>query len=235
MIRSSSKHHCLPTSDLLRRCLTRTPMVAPVRKKNCLTLHHACALYIPDDCLASALVRVLEPNVRDSMQHLFCDDFADLKNRCPRILKLCTKRCLRFPFKQVKLLLQIYQAPRHVELEGVVCDALKALRGIIPGCDFATTLLQLLVVGPLREVLQAHPTVSFRVFVDDLSLQRFGSHDRVAHELELVSTCLASKLAQAGCEIATKQSKGPQQLNFRAYEAAAAFAPPRSANGPSGA
>ena len=102
----------------------------------------------------------------------------------------------RFPVRQLKLLLQLYQALWRVELEGVVCDALKAHRGI-----------QLLLVGPLREVSQAHPIVSIRVVVDDLSLQRFGDHNRVAHELELPSTCMASKLAQAGCEVATKKSK----------------------------
>ena len=46
-----------------------------------------------------------------------------------------------------------------------------------------------------------------RVVVDDLSLQRFGNHNRVAHELELPSASVASKLTQAGCEIATKKSK----------------------------
>ena len=46
-----------------------------------------------------------------------------------------------------------------------------------------------------------------RVVVDDLSLQPFGEPIQVAHELELASTCMASKLTQAGCEIATKKSK----------------------------
>ena len=47
-----------------------------------------------------------------------------------------------------------------------------------------------------------HPTVSIRVVVDDLSLQCFGDHNRVSRELELASTCMATKL-----EIATKKSK----------------------------
>ena len=48
--------------------------------------------------------------------------------------------------------------------------------------------------------------MSIRVVVDDRSLQRFGDHDRVARELELASTCMAAKLMQAGCEMATKKS-----------------------------
>ena len=112
-----------------------------------------------------------------------------------------------FPVRQLKLLLQLYRAARHVELDGVAGEVLRAQRGIIPGRAFATTLLQLLLVGPLREVRAAHPTVSSRVVVDDLSLQRFGGHNVVAQELERASTCMASKLTQAGCEIATKKSK----------------------------
>ena len=77
-------------------------------------------------------------------------------------------------------------------------------RGIIA---FATTLLQLLLVGPHREVRAAHPTVSIFFVVDDLSLQRFGDHRRVGRELELASTCMAATLMHAGCEIATKKSK----------------------------
>ena len=78
-----------------------------------------------------------------------------------------------------------------MELDGVVGEALQAPRGIIPGCA--------LLVGPLR--------VSARVVVDDLSLQRFDDHNRVAHELERASTCMAANFMQAGCEIATKKSK----------------------------
>ena len=81
--------------------------------------------------------------------------------------------------------------------------ALQAQRGIIPRCAFATTLLRLLV----REVRAPQPTVSIRVVVDDLSLQRFGDHNLVAREIELAITCMTAKLLQAGCEIATKKSK----------------------------
>ena len=79
-----------------------------------------------------------------------------------------------FPVRQLKLLLQQNLAARHVELDGVAGDVLRAQGGIISGCAFATTLLQLLLVGPQREVRAAHPTVSVRVMVDDFSLQRFG-------------------------------------------------------------
>ena len=77
-----------------------------------------------------------------------------------------------FRVRQLKLPLQPYWEARHVELDGVAGGVLRAQRGIIPGCAFAITLLQLLV-GPLRGVRAAHPTVSIRVVVDDLSLQRF--------------------------------------------------------------
>ena len=76
-------------------------------------------------------------------------------------------------------------------------------------CEWPTLCnrIELLLVGPPREVRAAHPTVSIRVVVGDLSLHRFGGHNVVAQELEGASTCMASKLMQAGCEIATKKSK----------------------------
>ena len=46
--------------------------------------------------------------------------------------------------------------------------------------------------------------MSVRVVVDDLWLQRFGGHNIDVQELERASTCMADKLMQAGCEIATK-------------------------------
>ena len=38
-----------------------------------------------------------------------------------------------FPMMQLKLLLPLYQAARHVELDGVAGEALQARRGVIPG------------------------------------------------------------------------------------------------------
>ena len=94
----------------------------------------------------------------------------------------------------------MYHGTRHVELDGVGGEQQHAQRGIIPGCSFAATVLQLLLLGALREVRAAHPTVSIRVVVDDLSLQRFGDLNRAAQELE-------QALAQAGCEVAMKKSR----------------------------
>ena len=39
-----------------------------------------------------------------------------------------------FPVRQLKLLLQLYRAARHMELDGVAGEVLRAQRGIIPGC-----------------------------------------------------------------------------------------------------
>ena len=47
-----------------------------------------------------------------------------------------------FPVRQLKLLLQVYQAARHVELDGVAGEELQGRRGIILGCAFATTFFQ---------------------------------------------------------------------------------------------
>ena len=55
---------------------------------------------------------------------------------------------MHFPVRQLKLLLQLHRAARHVELDGVTGEVPRAQRGIIPEGAFAATLLQLLLVGP---------------------------------------------------------------------------------------
>ena len=57
-----------------------------------------------------------------------------------------------FPVRQLKLPLLLCWAARHVELCGATGEVLRAQCGIIPGCAFSTTLFQLLLVGPPREV-----------------------------------------------------------------------------------
>ena len=54
----------------------------------------------------------------------------------------------RFPDSSSLLPAVVTGRPRYVELDGVSGSELRAQRGIIPGCAFATTLLQLLLVGP---------------------------------------------------------------------------------------
>ena len=70
-------------------------------------------------------------------------------------------------------------------------------------CNHAPPVL--LLVGSLRCVrrTQLCPSVSWLMTRGSV----FDYHNWVAHELELPSTYVASKLTQAGCEIATKKSK----------------------------
>ena len=51
----------------------------------------------------------------------------------------------------------MYLGARQVELAGAAGEQLRAQRGIIPGCAFATTLLLLLQEETLREVRASHP------------------------------------------------------------------------------
>ena len=93
-----------------------------------------------------------------------------------------------------------------MKLAGVAGEQLRVQGGIIPRSAFATTQLQLLLVDPWRQVRASHPTVQILLVVGDLSLQRYGHHERVAQELDRASKCLATKLIQAQCEVAIKKS-----------------------------
>ena len=71
-----------------------------------------------------------------AFDHVACQNLTDAAERTG------------FPPRQLRLLVQPCQGSRPVELEGVD-EQLRAQRGIIPGCAFATTLLQLLLLRPL--------------------------------------------------------------------------------------
>ena len=71
---------------------------------------------------------VLQAYKHDVLMHGHCHGHVDVPSG-------------RFPMRQLKLLLPLYQAARHVELDGVAGEPLHAERGIIPGCAFATTVL----------------------------------------------------------------------------------------------
>ena len=107
----------------------------------------------------------------------------------------------RFPMRQLKLLLPLYQAARHVELDGVAGEALQAQRGIIPGCAFATTLLQLL----LERRIGLCPFVSWSTTFRCSSL----------------ATTTALRQARASrVRDSHQEVQGSQQLNHRAGKAA---------------
>eukprot|EP00959_Pyramimonas_sp_CCMP1952_P448307 9387237-Pyramimonas_sp.AAC.1 len=68
-------------------------------------------------------------------------------------------------------------------MQGLCSEQLSVEQTILPGCLYATCLLQLMLIGPLDEVRREHPTVPLAVCVDDLSLQRSGGARRVVDEL----------------------------------------------------
>ena len=129
----------------------------------------------------------------------------------------------RFLVRQLKMLIQLCQWARHVELDGVAGEEVQAQRGIIPGCVFATTLLQVLVVGRCGRCGGRTQIVSIRVVVGDLSLQRFGDHNRFREQLH-------GSQAHAGRVRSSHDAfQSLQQISLRAGKAAVAAGAPRRA------
>eukprot|EP00959_Pyramimonas_sp_CCMP1952_P038059 796382-Pyramimonas_sp.AAC.1 len=63
---------------------------------------------------------------------------------------LAAAKATIFPRWQLKLLVLVYSSPRLLDLQGIVSNFVAAETTIIPGCGFATVLLQLILLRPHR-------------------------------------------------------------------------------------
>ena len=57
-----------------------------------------------------------------------------------------------FPLRQLKLLLELYRSPRVLSLNDAISKPLHATQTVLPGCQFATVLLQLVLMLPADRV-----------------------------------------------------------------------------------
>ena len=83
-------------------------------------------------------------------------------------------------------------------------EQLRVQGGITPGCVFATTPHQLLLVEPSCDRRTPHIPQCKSWWSS--AIQHHGHHERVAQELDRASKCLAIKLIQAQCEVAINKS-----------------------------
>ena len=111
----------------------------------------------------------------------------------------------RFPMRQLKLLLPLYLAARHVEPGGVAREGAVGATRHHPGMCFRD---------------DAPPAAAGGTAPGGESGASDGVVDRVTQELEGASTCMAAKLMQAVCDIATKKSQVLSNSNLCAGQAA---------------
>ncbi|CAK0802136.1 unnamed protein product, partial [Prorocentrum cordatum] len=64
----------------------------------------------------------------------------------PHARLLAAAIATNFPLRQLKLLIQLYRAPRILDLDGRASEFIHTLQAVIPGCHFATLMLQLVLL-----------------------------------------------------------------------------------------
>eukprot|EP00959_Pyramimonas_sp_CCMP1952_P468406 9493209-Pyramimonas_sp.AAC.1 len=69
----------------------------------------------------------------------------------------------QFPLRQLKLLITLYRAPRILDLDGRASQVIHSLQSVIPGCHFATLMVQLALLQPLDAVASEYRTVHLGV------------------------------------------------------------------------
>eukprot|EP00959_Pyramimonas_sp_CCMP1952_P289221 6048920-Pyramimonas_sp.AAC.1 len=69
------------------------------------------------------------------------------------------------------LLVALHRQPRVLDLGNVVSETLRSEQSVLPGCVFATMMLQLVLLQPLDEARKVARAVSLSTVVDDIGLQ----------------------------------------------------------------
>ena len=87
----------------------------------------------------------------------------------------------RWSFDEVLLRtgLAIYAGPRHVKVGAFLAPTLFGRRGVVAGCALCTTLAKLYVLTPMDALVVRHPSVSWSIFVDDVSASVEGGHQQI--------------------------------------------------------
>eukprot|EP00974_Lingulodinium_polyedra_P133705 11226660-Lingulodinium_polyedra.AAC.1 len=127
---------------------------------------------------------------------------------------LAAAQATGFPLWQLKLLIDLYRMARVLDLGGVCSEEVYTWQAILPGCGFATMLLQMMLIRPMDELRALCPAVSTSVVVDDLALQCMGGADRV--EKNLVRAGRSCKRLLQGVELAIAPAKTRVLANDRA-------------------
>eukprot|EP00959_Pyramimonas_sp_CCMP1952_P150757 3154943-Pyramimonas_sp.AAC.1 len=105
--------------------------------------------------------------------------------RHDNMLRLAQK--FSFPLCLLKPQLDIYTKARALVLDGAVSDLVYVRQTVLAGDSFATTFMELQLIGSVDRMQQAVPTVSPAIVVDDLVLQRRGGERRVMRDIVLAA------------------------------------------------
>ena len=79
-----------------------------------------------------------------------------------------------FPAVLAEMAIAMYAGRRRVIFNKVYSRAVKTNKGIVAGCSIATTLIKVCLFRILRRVWTLYPSITPRIYLDDISLQWKG-------------------------------------------------------------
>ena len=110
---------------------------------------------------------------------------------------------LGFDIRILRVALVHYRAPRYVALGGFVCGGLAATRGIIAGCNLATTWVKVYTIQECDMVVATFPASVFDFYVDDWQAAATGSEDHVVGQITQIAEVLKDQIEWSlGCSVA---------------------------------
>ena len=105
------------------------------------------------------------------------------------------------------LAFSMYMQPRVVALEGALSAEVRAARGIVAGCGFATTWLRALMLPAIRTLQRAYSGLMMFVLADDITLQWVGRRMEDSKVLALATQYMVGELSgPMGLKVSQKKS-----------------------------
>ena len=90
---------------------------------------------------------------------------------------------LGYPLWLLRLSIATYKMSRVLRVRKVVSGLVWAFRGMTAGSGFATTEMRVVMINLVERALQAHPSVTPTIFVDDLAAESAGPDKWIKTEL----------------------------------------------------
>ncbi len=117
-------------------------------------------------------------------------------------------RILGFPTCLARLSLAAYAAPRMITFGRSTARELYAERGIIAGCSFATTLVNICYMRKLDAMVNEVPrSVKIDAYIDDLALSAEGPRSKVAADIVKAHDVMRRVLTvELGCCLAPQKA-----------------------------
>ena len=81
---------------------------------------------------------------------------------------------LGFPCTLARLAINMYAGARRIVVDKAYSKAVGTTKGIVAGCPMATTIVKVCMRRLMRKLDEAFPSITRRIFLDDLSLQWKG-------------------------------------------------------------